>query len=114
GEGEGQQLLGLCRKMLDTQTTVCNDTKRLHQVIQGRADKKPRPEDRQAALELAGTVKGMVTQASKAIELLEAEEGAVAFREVLRTVREDLKGVQGRLEARDARDATQAGEQHSK
>src|SRR5437773_1743934 len=59
-EGDLDRVLGHCRKMLDVQTTVLHETEGLHKVIEETADKKPRPKDLQAALELSGKAQEMV------------------------------------------------------
>jgi hypothetical protein len=110
-EEDLERVLGHCRKMLDVQTTVLNETKGLHKVIEETADKKPRPKDLQVALELSGKAQAMVKEATKAIDVLEAEGSAVAFLEVLRGLRDDVKRVQGRLENGDVGPGTQDIEQ---
>lgn len=110
-EEEFERLLGHCREMLAVQSAVYNGTKGLHKVIEDTADKKPRPRDRQAALELSRTAQESVKEATKAIDVLEAEGSAVAFLEILRGLREDVKRVQGRLESGDVGPGTQAIEQ---
>jgi len=49
-----------------------------------------------------------VLEASKAIEMLEAEGSAVAFPEVFQQIREDMKHVQRRLDITDVGQVTQA------
>jgi hypothetical protein len=104
-------LLSRCQKMLDRQIAVYNGTRGLYKVIQGTADKQPRPEDQQTSLKLSDNEKANVAEATNAINMLEAEESAVAFVEALRELREDMKRVQQRLEISDVGIATQAIEQ---
>jgi hypothetical protein len=114
-EAEREQPLGAlmrhCRKMLDRQIAVYNDTRNLQKVITGTAGKTPRPEDRRAALKLAADVKEIVAEATRAIDLLEAEGSAAAFREVFEALREHAQRVRRRLEVCDVGDTTQAIEQ---
>ncbi len=104
-------LLGRCQKMLDLQTAVYDGTKGLHKAIEGNADKKPRPRDRQAALKLSDDEKAIIAEATKTIDLLNAEGSAVAFTEAFQELREDLKRVQSRLASSDVGPATQALQQ---
>ena len=100
-----------CRKLLVRQTAIYNGTKALHRATAGTAGKKPRPVDRQAALRLSDSVKALIKETTKAIDLLEAEGSAVAFLEVFQALREDMKRVQQRLEMRNVGAATLAIEQ---
>jgi hypothetical protein len=96
------------RKILELQTAVHDDTNSLHKAIQGMPDKKPRPEDKKAALRLAATQQDIVGQASKTIALLEKGGSGIALTEVLQQIREDMKVVQSRLEKCEINDPTQA------
>src|SRR5262249_26316431 len=113
-EAKTQQLLtglaGRCQKMLESQLAVHEGTKNLHQRIQGTPDKKAGPEDQQVALRLVAKQKEIVLEAA---DLLKAEEelGAVAFPEVLRQLRDDMKRVQESLEVSDVGVGTQATEE---
>ena len=100
-------LLDRCQKMLDMQIAVCNETKGLHKVIERRAGKQPRRKDRQAARSLSAKEAALVAHATKAIDMLEADGVAVAFPEVFRQLRDDMKEVQRRLEMCDVDSATQ-------
>jgi hypothetical protein len=100
-----------CRKMLDMQIAVYEDTRRLHSVIQSTPDKKPRPKDQQACLELAGNEQQIVIEVTKIILMLEKEGTAVAFPEVFRELRKDMKSAQQRLTLTDVGMDTQAIEQ---
>ncbi len=97
-----------CRKMLNMQIGVQNGVKTLHASIEGNGDKKPRPSDKEAALELADNMKAIIKEVNKAIAKLEADGAAVAFPEVFRQLRDDMKNMQGRLETGDAGTGTQA------
>ncbi len=99
-EGILTTLLARCQTMLDLQTAVHKDTVCLYKIIEGTADKKPRPEDKMAALKLADKMKEIVKEATRACEMLEGE--SVAFPEVFQQVRNDMKQVQARLEKGDA------------
>jgi oligogalacturonide lyase len=104
-------LMGSCRKMLDMQIAVHNGTKGLHKVIQGTADEQPRAEDRQASLKLSENVKEIIMEATKTMEMVEAEGSAVAFPEIFRELCEDMKRVQHCLEISAVGIVTQALEQ---
>jgi hypothetical protein len=99
------------RKMLDLQTAVYEGTKALHKIIQGRADKKPRPEDHRAALKLAANEKDIVLEATKAIKFLEADGTAPAFTEVFQEMRKDMERLRLRLKGSDVGTDTQALEE---
>lgn len=114
-EGESEQplaaLMGRCRTMLDAQIAVHNSTKGLYKVIEGTADKKPRPEHRQSSRKLAANEKLLGREAAQVINQLEAEGAAVAFSEFFRHMRNDMKRVQRRLKVGDVGIGTQAIEQ---
>ncbi|MBI3411719.1 MAG: hypothetical protein HY040_25595 [Planctomycetes bacterium] len=97
-----------CEKMLRMQIAVYHGTEGLYKVIEATADKKPRREDQQQSIKLSDQEKDIVSEATKAIEMLEAEGSAVAFPEVFQQVREDMKHVQRRLEITDVGIVTQA------
>jgi hypothetical protein len=99
------------KKMLDMQNAVHDGTKALHKVIQDTPDKKPRPEDEEAARKLAATETDIINAATKAIDKLEAEEPEVAaFAEVFRSVRKDMELLRDRLKKGDVGTDTQAAE----
>lgn len=91
-------LLDRCQKMLDMQVAVYEGTERLHKIIEGARHKKPRPEDERASRKLSDKQKAIVVLATKAIDMLEADGAAVAFPEVFRLLRDDMKRVQRCLE----------------
>ena len=101
-------LLARCQKMLAMQIAVSNGTRSLHKVIEGTADKKPRPKDRQAALKLARDMENTVKEATKALDVLEAAGAGAAFLEVFGELRKDMKRAQRRLKVGDVGLATQA------
>jgi hypothetical protein len=111
-EEKGQRLpaslLSRCQKLLAMQIAVSAGTVDLHKVIEGTADKKPRPRDRRIALQLADNEKAIIVAATKAIDVLKAEGAAAAFREVFRGLRKEVKRVQRRLESSDVGTDTQA------
>lgn len=104
------QLEARCRKMLEMQIQVLAGTEQTHKVVLTHADKKPAREDQQSALKLSDQEKDIISEANKAIQMLEEEGSAVAFPEVFQQVREDMKHVQRRLEIADVADVTQAVE----
>jgi len=93
--------------MLAMQIQVYNGTKAVARAIEGNNDKKPTRANTQDAIALSDEEKKIVFEASKAIEMLEAEGSAVAFHEVFQQVREDMKHVERRLGATDAGKVTQ-------
>jgi hypothetical protein len=101
------QLQARCEKMLAMQIRVYNETKRIFEVVDGRPGKKSESEDQRASLAQSREEAEIVKEASKAIELLEAEGSAVAFPEVFQQVREDMRIVQRRLEITDVGVVTQ-------
>jgi hypothetical protein len=104
-------ILKRCQKMLDSQTAVLSNTRDLDKVIQPTAGKKASPEEKQAALKLATDEKKIVEEATKVIEILEAE-GVVAFTESCREMRKDMERLQQRLVGGVVGAGTQAMEQN--
>jgi hypothetical protein len=94
--------------MLEMQTAVADATRNLDRRIQATADRKPRPEDRQAARKLAEKQMSIVAEAMRFIDTVEAEGSAHAFATAVRQMREDMKHVQRRLAAGDVGLGTQA------
>jgi hypothetical protein len=90
-----------CKRMFLLQTAVNEGMEDLRLRIEARPGRQPLPEDRQFALKLAEKQKVVIRDADKATELLEKEGAAVAFPEVFRQVRDDMKLVQQRLEKLD-------------
>lgn len=101
------QLQARCEKMLAMQIRVYNETKAIFEVVEGRPGKKSEREDQGRSLAQSREEGEIVKEASKAIELLEAEGSAVAFPEVFQQVREDMRIVQRRLEITDVGVVTQ-------
>lgn len=97
-----------CEKMLVLQVKVQVGTEGIYKVVEGLADKKPNRQNQQDSLKLSDGEKEIVIEATKAIELLEAEGSAVAFPEVFQQVRQDMMHVQRRLEVTDVGLVTQA------
>lgn len=97
-----------CEKMLAMQVRVYNETVDIHKVVQTHADKQPDREDKLRAIKQGKEEQDIVLEATKAIQMLEAEGTAVAFPEVFQQVREDMKIVQRRLETSDVGTVTQA------
>jgi len=100
-----------CQKMLDLQIYVQDGTTRVAKEIDKNADKQATRDQKQDSLKLSDKEKDIVTEATKAIEMLEAEGSAVAFPEVFQQVREDMKNVQRRLGVVDVGKVTQGVEQ---
>jgi hypothetical protein len=100
-----------CEKMLAMQIEVYNGTVAVDRAILGNDDKKPTRQNTQTSLKLSDDEGKIVTEATKAIEMLEAEGSAVAFPEVFQQVREDMKNVARRLGAVDPGKVTQVIEQ---
>lgn len=97
-----------CEKMLDLQMKVLAGTEGVFKVVDTSADKKPTRQNQQDSLKLSDTEKEIVVEATKAIEMLEAEGSAVAFPEVFQQVRQDMMHIQRRLEITDVGLVTQA------
>ena len=97
-----------CEKMLAMQIQVLAGTETVFKAIESHKDKKPARADQQKSLQLSDDEKEIVAEATKAIEMLEAEGSAVAFPEVFKQVREDMKHVQRRLGVVDTGVVTQA------
>ncbi|HMF20470.1 MAG TPA: hypothetical protein VKE98_24890 [Gemmataceae bacterium] len=97
-----------CEKMLAMQIQVLAGTEGVFKAIESHKDKKPARADQQESLKLSDQEKEIVVEATKAIEMLEAEGSAVAFPEVFKQVREDMKHVQRRLGIVDTGVVTQA------
>ena len=97
-----------CEKMLAMQIQVQVGTEGIFRIVETLADKKPTRQNQQDSLKLSDNEKDIVTEATKAIELLEAEGSAVAFPEVFQQVRQDMMHVQRRLEITDIGIVTQA------
>ena len=101
-------LLSRCEKMLAMQVEVLNGTESVQKAILTNASKKPERENTIDSHKLSDREKEIVNEATKAIEILEAEGTAVAFPEVFQQVREDMKHVQRRLDVTDTAIVTQA------
>jgi hypothetical protein len=97
-----------CEKMLAMQIQVLAGTEGVFKVVDALADKKPTRQNQQDSLKLSDNEKDIVAEATKAIEMLEAEGSAVAFPEVFQQVRQDMMNVQRRLEITDVGVVTQA------
>lgn len=97
-----------CEKMLAMQMQVLAGTERVFKDINNNPDKKAERKNQQDSIKLSDQEKEIVNEATKAIEMLEAEGSAVAFPEVFQQVREDMKNVQRRLEITEVGDITQA------
>jgi heme oxygenase len=99
-----------CKKMLEMQIQVLAGTEQTHKAVVSRVDKKASREDQAASLKLSDQEKDIISEANKAIQLIEEEGTAVAFPEVFQQVREDMKHAQRRLEVADVGEVTQAVE----
>ena len=79
---------------------------------QGFIVRKPRPEDRKAGLKLADQQRKIIQEVTRVIELMEKPEArAVAFPEVFRQLREDMRRVHQCLVNCDVGRETQAVEE---
>ena len=83
--------------MLDRQIAVSEGTRDLHRVIQGNPNRKPRPDDIQAALKLAAKQKEIVIEVTKVSDRLKGVDSAVVFNEVVHSLRQDMERLQQRL-----------------
>jgi hypothetical protein len=96
-----------CERMLVMQIRVLDGTQSVAAAIEANADKKANRFNQKDSLKLSDDEKEIVGEATKAIEMLEAEGSAVAFPEVFQQVREDMKHVQRRLGVVDTGVVTQ-------
>jgi hypothetical protein len=96
-----------CQKMLQMQIEVRDGTVRVFKSIDETDDKKPTRSHEQKALQLSDREQQIVDEASKAIQILEAEGPAVAFHEQFLQVREDMRHVARRLGKADVGTVTQ-------
>ncbi len=114
-EEEAKRLLAAlqqrCERMLAMQIEVRDGTAATENAIRTNADKKPTRTEVQRALGLGDREDEIVREATKAIELLQAEGSAVAFPEVFIQVRSDMQDVAGRLRKTDTAQMTQTIEQ---
>jgi len=97
-----------CEKMLAMQIQVLAGTETVFAKIQSHKDKLADNFDKRDSLKLSDDEKEIVVEATKAVEMLEAEGSAVAFPEVFKQIREDMKHVQRRLNIVDTGAVTQA------
>src|SRR5262249_6878761 len=104
-EEEQKQLLDTlimrCKQMKQMQEAVKKETEASARSIDSHNDKKPDRGDIQDLRKQSDDEKKIVLEATKAIELLEAEGSAVAFPEVFQQVREDMKSVARKLSGVD-------------
>jgi DNA repair exonuclease SbcCD ATPase subunit len=100
-----------CEKMLAMQIRVYDGTVAVQKTIDGNANKKANRTNEQDSLKLSDDEKAIVSEASKAIQMLEDEGSAVAFPEVFVQVRDDMRNVQRRLGVVDTGKITQATEE---
>src|SRR5260370_21550115 len=94
--------------MLAMQTHVLTETETVSKAILLNKDAKPSRADQQQSLKLSDHEKDIVTEATKALEILRAEGSAVAFQEVFNQLHQEMKIVQRRLGVVDAGKVTQA------
>ncbi len=97
-----EQLQTRCEQMLAMQIKVRDDTLVLDKAIKSNADGKPTRTDEQTGLSLSDNENKIVVMSEKAIEIIEAEGSAVAFAEVFKQVRTDMKHIEVRLRKTDA------------
>jgi hypothetical protein len=101
-------LASRCQVMLDKQIAVHKGTVALHKVRKGRPGGEPRPEDREALLQLSDNEEELIAEATKILGMLKADGAAVAFSEVFEALRGDMERVRSRLTTGDVGPATQA------
>jgi hypothetical protein len=97
--------------MLAMQIEVRDGTVRIFKAIEETPDKRPDRLHEQKALQLSDREHKIADEATKAIQLLEAEGSAVAFPEVFVQVREDMRHVTRRLGKADVGSVTQVIEE---
>jgi hypothetical protein len=98
-----ETLITRCKQMKAMQEAVKKETEASARSIDSHNDKKPDRGDILDLLKQSDDEKKIVNEATKAIELLEAEGSAVAFPEVFQQVREDMKSVARKLATVDPR-----------
>jgi len=98
-----ETLIARCKQMKDMQEKVQKLTRASALSIDSHNDKKPDRADILDLLKQSDDEQKIVVEATKAIELLEAEGSAVAFPEVFQQVREDMKSVARKLKTVDPR-----------
>jgi hypothetical protein len=99
-------LIDRCQKMLAMQQAVLDGTIKTRNQIDNSPGKKGDRDTSLASLGLSDDELKIVEEATKAIEILEGEGSAVAFPEVFRQLREDMKHVQRRLKVINCDDFT--------
>jgi hypothetical protein len=100
-----------CQKMLQMQIEVRDGTVRVFKAVEENPDHKPTRSNEQKSLQLSDREQQIVDEATKAIQLLEAEGSAVAFYEQFLQVREDMRHVTRRLGKADVGSMTQTIEE---
>jgi len=86
-------------RMLAMQIEVYNETVRIHGLVLKNADMKATVAEIQKAQVQAVKESEIISEANKAMKLMETEGSAVAFARVLEEVRQDMIAVQKRLDA---------------
>jgi hypothetical protein len=89
---------GRVQKMLDVQTSVREKTLALDKLRGRAAAKAARRRDRPVSLKLAAEEKKLVVEATIVLDVLESEGPAIAFRQFVEQLREDMRRVQRLLE----------------
>jgi hypothetical protein len=90
-----------CEQLLARQTALGKEMVNLARSIRSSPDGKPTSADERAALELASRQQEIVRQAEKVIQTIESVSQAVAFAEVFRMLRDDMRTVEKRLGSAD-------------
>jgi hypothetical protein len=93
------------------QEEVLRGTLRVQAQVEATPSQKADRDAQLASLNLSDDELKIVFEATKAIEILEAEGSAIAFPEVFQQIREDMKHVQRRLKNTDVGDITVTIEQ---
>jgi hypothetical protein len=100
-----------CRRMLALQIEVYEGTKRVNATIQTNEGQKPTRNEDLKSGELSAREGVIVSEANKALQLLEEDGTAVAVPQVLEQCRDDMKVVQARLFKTDVGPFTQQVEE---
>jgi hypothetical protein len=98
----------LCERMLARQIHLRNEIVKLDKKIKSNDDAKPSRADEKTADGLADQQQESVRLADQVIEILTREQSAVAFTEVVRIVRDDMKSLEIRLRKTNVGNVTMA------
>jgi hypothetical protein len=102
---DAQALRNRCKKMLDFEIALINETKRLHKKTEEKTELK------NAMIELSKKQKQIALEAESIIRTLKAQKVAPAFWEVFEIIRSDSEKARTRISNGDVGQGTQAIEQ---